>query len=85
MITYIHEDKSWESDQFNELSLEHQNLFFRILLSSKRFGTQDAPLYICKNAASVARAAGFTKEMITDLCAESFLEFFDETTGELGK
>ena len=85
MITYIYGDKSWESDQFNELSLEHQNLFFRILLSSKRRGTKDAPLYICENAASVARAAGFTKEMIDDLCAESFLEFFDETTGELGK
>lgn len=85
MITYIHEDKAWDSDQFNELSLEHQNLFFRILLSSKRRGSKDAPLYICENAVSVARAAGFTKEMIADLCAESFLEIFDETTGELGK
>ena len=85
MITYIHGDKAWESDQFNELSLEHQNLFFRILLSSKRHGSKDAPVYICENATSVARAVGFTKEMIADLCAESFLEFFDETTGELRK
>lgn len=85
MITCIYGDKAWDSDLFNELSLEHQNLFFRILLSSKRRGSKDAPLYICENAASVARAAGFTKEMIADLCAESFLEFHDETTGELRK
>ena len=85
MTTYIHDDKAWKSDQFNGLSLEHQNLFFRILLSSKRCGSKNAPLYICDSAVSVARAAGFTKEMIADLCAESFLEFFEETIGELGK
>lgn len=85
MITYIHGDKAWNSDQFNELSLEHQNLFFRILLSSKKLGSRKAPVYVCENAITVARSVGYTREMITDLCAESFLEYFEEPIGELGK
>lgn len=85
MTTYIYGNKNWQSDAFNELSLEHQNLFFRLFLSSKKLGSRKAPVYVCENAASVARAAGFTKEMIADLRAESLLESFEDTLGEPGK
>ena len=85
MTTYIYGNKNWQSDAFNELSLEHQNLFFRLFLSSKKLGSKKAPVYVCENAITVAKSVGYTKEMIVDLCAESFLESFEDAIGELGK